>query len=298
MECYTLELVHECEPDGPDGPDGPDPAWRAGVVAPMLRSVACAYILTMHETETFPWLHGVAARTYVQRNRGFRACHKTRESGLVVDATNQDIIHAYRSVLSRADTSVPVLVFEDDALLTATAREDLGAVDRFVATRAFSIYSLGSIGVMLPHGGGHWRFAGRFFSLSHAIIYSPDAARVVLEACVGSREHIDGAIIGRMPAKITYARPIAYQVLDRNAKSANSSTWCVRCEGGAYDAAVRKLTWVYFGALGLHTERGWYVMYVVNKLLVPLAAVLVLGLVVLCWLALRALVFRAWQIRI
>ena len=288
MECYTLELVHECGPDGPD----------AAGAAPMLRSVACAYILTMHETETFPWLHGVAARTYVQRNRGFRACHKTREGGLVVDATNQDLLHAYRSVFSRADTSVPVLVFEDDARLTATAREDLTAVDRFVATRAFSIYTLGSIGIMVPHGGGHWRFAGRILSASHAIIYSPAAARAVLEACVESREHVDSAILGPMPAKITYTRPIAYQVFDHNAKSANSSTWCVRCDGGMYDAVVRKLTWVYFGALGLKNERGWYVMYTVNKLLVPLAAVLVLGLVVLCWLALRALVFRAWQIRI
>jgi hypothetical protein len=151
---------------------------------------------------------------------------------------------------------------------------------------------------MVPHGGGHWRFAGSLLGASHAIIYSPDAARAVLAACVGSREHVDGAILAPMPAKITYTRPIAYQVLDPNAKSANSATWCARCDGGLYDTAVRKLTWVYFGALGLQTERGWYVMYVVNKLLVPIAAVLVLGLVVLCWLALRALVFRAWQIRI
>jgi hypothetical protein len=281
MECYTLELVHEC----------------AGV-APMLRSVECAYILTMHGTETFPWLHGVTARTYVQRNRGFRACRKTREGGVVVDATNQDLLHAYRSVFARADTSVPVLVFEDDARLTRTAREDLVAVDRFVATHAFSIYTLGSIGVMVPHGGRHWRFAGSLLGASHAIIYSPDAARAVLDSCVSAREHVDGAILGLMPAKITYTRPIAYQVLDANAKSANSSTWCTRCDGGILDAAIRKLTWVYFGALGLQTERGWYAMYVVNKLLMPVAAVLVLGLVVLCWLALRALVFRAWQINV
>ena len=71
MACYSLELVDECA----------DPA---------LRAVPCAYILTMRASETFPWLHGVAARTYVQRNLGFRACPKTRADGRAVDGTNQD----------------------------------------------------------------------------------------------------------------------------------------------------------------------------------------------------------------
>lgn len=271
MECYTLELVHECD-------------------TPMLRSVACAYILTMHETETFPWLHGVARRTYVQRNRGFRACQKTRENGLAVDATNQDLIHAYRTVFARADTSVPVLVFEDDARLTRTAREDLAHVDQFVSTRAFSIYTLGSIGPMVPHGGGHWRFVGRAMGASHAIIYSPEAARAVLASRVGAREHIDGQIIGPMPTKVTYKRPIAYQVYDRSAKTANAATWCVLCDGGPIDAAIGEVVWAYYGALGLHAEQGWYAMYAVHKLAVPLMAALALGLAVLGWLALSALV--------
>ena len=90
MECYALELVHEVGVGGPRDDR-----------APMLLSVPRAYILTMHETETFPWLHGVARRTYVQRNRGFRACPKTRGDGRRVDATNQDLIHAYRAVFER-----------------------------------------------------------------------------------------------------------------------------------------------------------------------------------------------------
>ena len=143
MECYKLELVHECD-------------------SPMLLSVPRAYILTMHETETFPWLHGVARRTYVQRNRGFRECAKTRGDGASVNATNQDLIHAYRAVFERErNTTDPVLVFEDDARLTKTATQDLVHVDRFVATQRFSVYSLGSSGFMVPHDTqGHWRFVG------------------------------------------------------------------------------------------------------------------------------------------
>ena len=145
MECYALELVHEVGVGGAlHGPRGDR--------APMLRSVPRAYILTMHETETFPWLHGVARRTYVQRNRGFRACPKTRVDRRRVEATNQDLIHAYRAVFERErGTTEPVLVFEDDARLTSTARGDLEIVDRFVAKQRFSVYSLGSFGLMVPH---------------------------------------------------------------------------------------------------------------------------------------------------
>ena len=265
MQCYAVELVHECELQEQDE-------------APMLPSVPRAYILTMHERETFPWLHGVARRTYVQRNRGFRACFKTRPGdGGRVDATNQDLIHAYRAVFERERrTADPVLVFEDDArLVSRTARRDLARVDRFVATREFSVYTLGSLGATVPYEGGeHWQFVGGVFSFTHAVIYSPSAVRAIPEAIPGPREHIDLKIVCPMPRKFTYHRPIAYQVMDVENKSENSGTWCVRCDGGVLDSAVRRAAWAYFGAVGLDTERGWRTMYTVNKLFVPLGCVL------------------------
>jgi hypothetical protein len=282
MECYALEMVHEVggTREGPlRGPRGESDR------APMLRSVPRAYILTMHETETFPWLHGVACRTYVQRNRGFRACPKTRVDGRRVDATNQDLIHAYRAVFERErETKDPVLVFEDDARLTSTAKEDLEIVDRFVATRRFSVYSLGSFGLMVPHDHqrGHWRLAGGVFAFTHAVIYSPSCVRAILGATdVGPREHIDARIIGPMAGKFTYHRPVAYQVLNIRKKSENSNTWCVRCDGSALDSAMREAAWALFGALGLDEEQGWRKMYDVDKLVVPigiLVAALVVGL--------------------
>jgi hypothetical protein len=274
MECYSLELVHEV--GGARADSGR---------APMLSSVPRAYILTMHDTEEFPWLHGVARRTYVQRNRGFRACPKMRGDGRRVDATNQDIVHAYRAVFERErDTTDPVLVFEDDARLTSTAKEDLVIVDRFVATRRFSVYSLGSFGLMVPHDHqrGHWRLAGGVFGFAQAVIYSPLCVRAILGATdVGSREHIDGHIIGQMSEKFTYRRPIAYQVIDIRKKSENSATWCVRCDGSAFDSVLNNLVFAFFGALGLDREPGWHKMYGFCKLVVPLGilvAALVVGL--------------------
>jgi hypothetical protein len=265
MECYTLELVDEC-------------------ADPMLRAVPCAYILTMSATETFPWLHGVAARTYVQRNRGFRACPKTRVDGRAVGATNQDIVHAYQSVFARAELSAPVLVFEDDAQLTATAREDLAAVDRFVATSAFQVYTLGSTGVMLPHDGTHWRMPTRIGGL-HAAIYSPDAARIVSASRVSEREHIDWHVLAELPLKFTFNRPIAWQKWDSRSRSENSRTWCGKCDAGFSEDIQRECAWLVFRALGLHAERGWSRLYAAQKLL-PLALALLALLAGL--LALRA----------
>ena len=271
MACYSLELVDECA----------DPA---------LRAVPCAYILTMSASETFPWLHGVAARTYVQRNRGFRACAKTRADGLPVSATNQDIVHAYKSVFARADLSAPVLVFEDDAQLTATARSDLAEVDRFVATRAFQVYTLGSLGPMLPDYGTHWRMPTGIGGL-HAAIYSPEAARAVLAASrVGAHEHIDAHFLGELPLKFTFHRPIAWQTWDWRNRTENSRTWCGDCKAGVLDDIRREAAWLCLRALEMHAERGWSRLYAVQKY-APWIALLVLAV-------LAALAFRAFRSRL
>ena len=247
MECYRLELVDECE-------------------TPLMRSVPCAYILTLHETETFPWLHGVARRTYVQRNRGF-SCPKIGPDGGPIDRTNIDIIHAYQTVFARANSTVgdaPVLVFEDDAIFTKTGKTDLAAVDRFVADSRFSIYSLGSFGLMMPCAGGHWLLSG--FGAAHAVVYSAHARATVLDARPSKYAQVDTSMLARMPGKFTYRRPIAYQKLD--GRSANSETWCVACDGGIRDSMLRAFARAFAVLLSLDIERGWYTLYTIKRILV------------------------------
>jgi hypothetical protein len=264
MDCYALETVHECD-------------------APMLSSVPRAYVITMHATETFAWLHGVARRTYVQRNRGFRACPKTRGDGQRVDASNQDIIHAYRAVFEReCDTTEPVLVFEDDALLTSTAKDDMPHVDRFVATHNFSVYSLGSFGVMIPYENGHWRFLRGVFGALHGAIYSPRCVRAALDVTdVGPYAHIDAGIMMPMPGKFTYHRPLAYQPV---IASENSVTWCfLQCNGGAIDSLLRQVSWACVYMLGLDKEDGWHALYSLQKAALPVFAIsvgLIVGIIV------------------
>jgi hypothetical protein len=149
----------------------------------MLPSAAAAYVLTLHETETFPRLHGVARRTYVQRNESFKTCAKG-----CVRATNQDLTHAYARLFATIRDEGPVVVFEDDAHLLENAAEDLAAIDGFVSTRAFSaglsVYSLGSSGV---HGPVGWR------TLAVRFVPRDDARECLLRR--GARAHRASAAV-------------------------------------------------------------------------------------------------------
>jgi hypothetical protein len=260
MACYAVELVDER-------------------TDPLMKSVPCAYVLTMHETETFPWLHGVAARTYVQRNRGFRECAKAcgpvggptgpmvpmgpmaplGQTGPVakIDATYKDLTHAYQSAFEHFEVSgyrdSPVLVFEDDARLAANAKADLIEVDAFVATNDFDVYSLGSCGLMAPYEPSmrHWIFTGSFLALTHACVYSPRArARICsMDAC--SSGHFDSGVLPRFPVKLTFYRPIAYQPLRG---SENSESWCLSCDGSAADGIYRWLVRALIRAVSFDTK--------------------------------------------
>ena len=251
MACYALELVHECD-------------------APMMPSVAAAYVLAIDPTDTFPRLHGVARRTYVQRNRTYAACEKG-----CVRATNQDLTHAYVNLFATTHDRGPVLVFEDDAVLQSTARKDLAVVDAFVARRAFSIYSLGSVGVTVPCGGGHYRYV-LFGGLTHAVIYS-DAARAVVRAAKPCEvAHIDVSVLRPMKGQYTFARPIAVQSLR---VSPNSATWCVACDGSVLDKVLSRASRAMIRVFRLDVDprAGFRAVYFVQRLHVLLIAALLVA---------------------
>jgi hypothetical protein len=266
MACYSVELVDER-------------------TDPLMSSVPCAYILTMHETETFPWLHGVAARTYVQRNRGFRQCVKAcgprgpmGHSGPMgpvgpmnlsdrsgsdlgnpdrIDVTYKDLTHAYQSAFDHAyrtqSRDSPVLVFEDDARLAANAKADLAEVDVFVAQNDFDVYSLGSCGLMAPYEPSmqHWIFIGSFLALTHACVYSPRALSRILAVDACSSGHIDIGVLSRFHVNLTFYRPISYQPLR---ESENSKTGCLSCDGSVTDGIYRWLVRALIRAVRFDTR--------------------------------------------
>jgi hypothetical protein len=220
-DCYRLELVAEC-------------------AAPMLPSAAAAYVLTLHRTETFARLHGVARRTYVQRNESFRTCAKG-----CVSVTSEDLTHAYVRLFATIRDEGPVVVFEDDAELLSTAAEDLAAIDAFVATREFrerrSVYSLGSAGFTVPCGGGHWRYL-KFHGMSHAVIYSDAARAHVARVRPCEVLHVDVHVLGAMGPHYTFHRPVAVQ---RLGETENSRSWLGRPPlSPLKQAAARVVRWL------------------------------------------------------
>lgn len=250
--CYRLELVAEC-------------------AAPMLPSAAAAYVLTLHETETFPRLHSVARRTYVQRNASFKTCAKG-----CVRATNEDITHAYATLFATIRDEGPVVVFEDDARLLETAAEDLAAIDGFVATSAFrdglSVYSLGSAGLTVPCGGGHWRYV-LFHGMTHAVIYSDAARAHIARVPPCEVTHIDMEVIKAMGPNFTYRRPVAVQALG---ETENSATWFRRSL--VERACARLVRWVIrVSAMDTDPRAAFAVMYALQRVHV-LAIVCAIGL--------------------
>ena len=116
------------------------------------------------------------------------------------------------------------------------------------------------------------------------------------DAEAGAREHIDAHVLGELPLKFTFHRPIAWQKLDWRNRSENSRTWCGDCKAGVLDDISREAAWLYYRALGMHTERGWCRLYAVQKYAPWIAPLVLAVLAVLA--ALAALAFRALRSRV
>jgi len=238
---------------------------------PLLRSVHTAFVLTMADSARLDGLtHSGAlrlcARTFVQRNRGFRRCRKPG----FVQSTSTDLVHAYREVALRARGMGNVLILEDDAqVLAAATRADFAEVDAFVAHRAFDVYTLGSTGRTRPSPHeGHWRLA--ITGASHAIIWSEASRAHLLAVYSPQLKHIDGCFLSTLPLVYTFRDPLVGQLYSR---TENTYTWSTVGLGQAAQARGGPVVWVDRRLVGVHLwwlgvryglERdtsGWAIMY-------------------------------------
>jgi len=270
--CYWLEPALAPAPG--------DPAGR-----PLLPRVECAVVLTMHGSPRLPPLqradcplHRLCARTLLQINRGYRACHKPQ-----VTNTAYDLTYAYAEVARWTRGMGNVLILEDDAQLMPGATDaDFGLVDEFLATREFDVYSLGSIGPFRPDGwGSRHRTFVHHWGMAQAVIWSPRARDELLRRAAHRLPmHIDGGFLAKLPRCFTLDRPLVVQTFP---VTANSGTWCFVCLGGLVgrvDREVARLVHALMGRLGLgHSVHGWRALYACNSAAVPVLAVVCLGVV-------------------
>ena len=252
MDCYTIECVDRC-------------------AHPRLTTVKQTYILTLDDARTFQPLHGITAETYVQRNRGFVACRKSCDHNAdYVSQTYMDITHAYKSLFrSTMHNTDPILVLEDDTELMPTAPLDWAAVDQFIAQNEFSVYSLGTFGMVVPSGGGHWRYLNApIFGPIQSVIYSHPARQRIMSVSTCEIGHLDTNVLSQFHRKYTFHRPLTHQTLR---DTANSRSWCVACNGGYVDRAHRAVSKFLIRLMGLDgdSERGFARVYQIHKLMLP-----------------------------
>jgi hypothetical protein len=260
-----------CGDSDVDGDDAACYALEAQQCAdPLLRSVHTAFVLTMADCKRFDTkgstVHCLCARTFVQRNRGFRRCRKPG----FVQSTSTDLVHAYREVALRARGMGNVLILEDDAqVLAAATRADFAEVDAFVAHHAFDVYSLGSTGFQRPSPhAGHMRLS--YTGASHAIIWSEASRAHLLEVYSARLKHIDGCFLVHLPLIYTYRDPLVGQLYTR---TENSYSWSHLGLSAAAQARGGPLVWFDQRLVGVHMwwlgvrfgldrdTRGWAILY-------------------------------------
>ena len=217
---------------------------------PVLSSVDATFVLTMVSTDRVPDMARITRltpRTFIQYNRGFRSCAKMN-----VTHSGQDIIHAYQNVANhvlRKTDFAKVLILEDDAIIDDDVFQHLPHVDEFVRTNEFELYSLGSLGVMIPHGGRmHRRIVGPMGS-AVGVIYDRSALTQIHNAPSGL-DHIDEHILSKCSRKYTYYIPLITQTFP---DTENSKVW-----GSG-------LNFGHLRFLGLRTspQPGWDILYLV-----------------------------------
>lgn len=253
---------------------GPAPGVRpysvrlwASSADPLLKSVPCAYVLTMRDSTRLRQREAAAltrfcGRTYVQTNAGWKRSPKPAW----VNSTATDILDAYRNVcLACRDVDAPVLILEDDARLLSPCRASFDEVDRFVRTQPFDVYSLGSVGLFDRRRdvGKHRMFMG-LMACSQAVVWSRAAREQFLAMDVTRMTHIDTHAVSSMARKYTYARPLVVQLFPT---TDNMSSWCIECKGRMWETVfTQQLVRLMQDGLSLDTKPdGWHTLYFYNN---------------------------------
>jgi hypothetical protein len=280
-------------------------AWEAVVTcgAPLLPGVTHAVILSIDGSERLErvrrpdcFLYTLCANTIIQVNKGFARCRKPPH----VTNSAFDLTDAYAHVAEKTQGWGNVLILEDDAVLMPGAlATDFALVDAFVTCRPFSLYSLGSLGIVVPVlGTRHQRFVFTW-GMAQAVIWS-EGARHSLRKAVDlnplSVEHVDIHFMATLRRSYTFNHPLVVQLL---APTANQGNWCFFCRASGI---VAHLDRVLISVLLCIIKRlridqstdGWNVVARVNLLTIPVLSILLLA----CCAAAAARLARSRRLRL
>lgn len=247
--------------------------------APLLPRVEHAIILAMDGSERLERLrrpdcplHRLCRHTIIQVNLGYRRCAKPN----YVTNSAFDLTHAYGQVAARTRGWGNVLILEDDAEFMPGADDaDFAHVDEFVWSQPFGVYTLGSIGAVIPLWGTRHRRFVHSIGCTQAVIWSEGARATLLARDCSAIQHIDVKFISKLPRCYTLDRPLVVQLFPT---SVNQTNWCFICrpEWRALDKAMVWAQLTLMRAAGLHRNlRGWGVVTHCNLIALPILLLLV-----------------------
>ncbi len=232
---------------------------------PIFKNIDATYILTMEDSNRFEKLEKrifeLSKRTFLQINKGFKKFTKKD-----VNSTCKDIVHACKNVCKHAAKYENILILEDDAIIKNM--DDIKSfknVDKFIKENKFNVYSLGSIGFVIPTNSIlHYKFLG-FLGFAQSNIYSKNIRKELLNTSIRNINHIDAHFISKYDLKYTYYKPLIVQYFTN---TENMKEWGWNERKLKIEIAITKL-FIFFLQDILHLDRqlwGWNIIYTINHL--------------------------------
>lgn len=212
---------------------------------------------------------------YIAHNKGFKKCDKR----LIEQVSYQDLTDAFLQCFKHADSQGynNILILEDDFIFSPDIKntENINTISRFVLSKEGDefIYYLGCVPVLiLPYDTSHYSSIKSL--TTHAIIYSKKARSKITDF---SDKHWDVIVEKNMGSRYLYYKPLCYQLFP---ETENKKEWA--------DKDNSFVTWIKNAfikglALDKDAEWGFFIIYVLAKLILALLIIFIIFIFYLVW---------------
>jgi hypothetical protein len=213
---------------------------------------------------------------YIAHNKGFKKCDKK----LIEQASYQDLTDAFLQCFKHADSQGynNILILEDDFIFSPDIKnsEHINSICQFVSSKQQDefIYYLGCVPVLIILNSFGSHYSSIKSLTTHAIIYSKKARSKITDF---SDKHWDVIVEKNIGSRYLYYKPLCYQLFP---ETENKKEWADKDNGA--------ITWIknaFIKGLSLDKEAEWgfFIIYVLAKLILALLIILIIFIIYLVW---------------
>jgi len=213
---------------------------------------------------------------YIAHNQGFKKCDKK----LIEQASYQDLTDAFLQCFKHADSQGynNILILEDDFIFSPDIQnpEHINSICQFVSSKEGDefIYYLGCVPVLIIPKSFGSHYSSIKSLTTHAIIYSKKARLKITDF---SDKHWDVIVEKNIGSRYLYYKPLCYQLFP---ETENKKEWVDK------DSAF--ITWIknaFIKGLSLDKEAEWgfFIIYVLAKLILILLIIFIIFIIYIIW---------------